>query len=103
MGDIAGQFLSFDKMIGTTLIKVVYFIGLAFIAVGTVLSMLGSLGSIGSAPLAALGGVIIMPLIGLVGVIFWRFTCEMSLLLFKISDDLAEMKAARTTGAAPVS
>ncbi|MEM9234580.1 MAG: DUF4282 domain-containing protein [Pseudomonadota bacterium] len=98
MGDIAARFMSFDKMMGKSLVQIVYFIGLAVIAVGTVLSMLGALGGIGSNALAALGGVFIAPLLGLLSAVFWRFVCEIYMVLFKISDDLTEIKAMKSGG-----
>ena len=92
MGSFINRFLSFDKLIGAGLIKVIYFIGLALIAIGAVLAALGSLAAIGSEPLAAIGGFILAPIFGLISVIFWRFICELYILLFRMSDDLRDIK-----------
>ncbi|MEO1476650.1 MAG: DUF4282 domain-containing protein [Pseudomonadota bacterium] len=101
MGDIAARFMSFDRMMGKSLLEIVYFIGLTLIAIGTVLSMLGSLGAIGSNALAALGGFFIAPLLGALSAVFWRFICEIYMVLFKISDDLTEIKAMKGAGTTP--
>ena len=98
MGDLVDRFLNFDKMIGTSLIKFIYYIGLGLIVIGTIISMLGALGGVGDNPLAALGGFIIMPVFGLIGIVFWRFVCEIYMLFFRISDDVAELKAMKSLG-----
>ena len=85
-------FLSFDKLIGTKIIKVLYFIGMAIIVLATVIMMLMSLASIGQNFLAAIGGFIIIPIIGIIYLLFWRFIMEMYLLMFRISDDLRDIK-----------
>jgi len=92
MGDLVKRFTSFDKMMGTSIIKVLYFIGVAGIVLFTVLGMLGSLASMGSSFLGGLGGFILTPIMGLVGLLFWRFMCEIYILFFKISDDVAAMR-----------
>jgi hypothetical protein len=38
-------------------------------------------------------GMIVMSLVGaVVGVVMWRFMCELYLLFFRISDDIRDMK-----------
>ena len=92
MGDVFNRFLSFETLIGAGLIKVIYFIGLVFIVIGTLLNMLGALGQLGHAPLAALGWFVFAPIAGVVAVLFWRFVCELYILLFRMSDDLRDIK-----------
>lgn len=63
------QFLSFDKLIGTKLIKILYFVGLIGIVLGGVGSLFAGF-QIGI-------GAVVMAIIGtLAGVLFWRFICE---------------------------
>lgn len=95
MGDLINRFLSFDKLIGTSLIKILYYIGLVLIALSAVLQMLGALALLVSEPLAALGLLIIAPIGGAIAVLFWRFLCELYLLLFRMSDDLRDIRTAK--------
>ena len=92
MGDIVNRFLNFDKMMGTSIIKVLYYIGIVFIALGVIASMFGALASMGTSFIGGLIGLIMAPVMGVVGLLFWRFMCEIYLLFFKISDDLSVIK-----------
>jgi hypothetical protein len=92
MGDMISRFLSFDKLIGTSLIKVLYWVGLVGIAIFTIISIFGAFGSMRDSFFAGLGGVILAPIIGLISVALWRFMCEIYLLMFRISDDLRDIK-----------
>lgn len=79
------QFLSFDKLIGTKLIKILYFVGL----IGIILAGLGSLFAGFKLGIGAIIGAIIGTL---AGILFWRFICEIYLLFFRMSDDLRDIK-----------
>lgn len=92
MGDIVNRFLNFDKMMGTSIIKVLYYIGMVFIAFGVIAAMFGALGSMGVSFIGGLIGLIMAPVMGVVGLLFWRFMCEIYILFFKISDDVAAIK-----------
>lgn len=79
------QLFSFDELIGAKLVKIVYYLGL----IGFVLSM--SLGVLmlldGSA------GILIFMIIGSpIGLVFWRIICELSLLSFRMAEDIREIK-----------
>ena len=79
------QFLSFDKLIGTKLIKILYFVGLIGIILGGFASLIAGF-QIGI-------GAVVMAIIGtLAGILFWRFICEIYLLFFRMSDDLRDIK-----------
>lgn len=92
MNGFAQRFLSFDKLIGPSLIKLIYFIGLGLIVLGTVFFMLMSLMQMGNSVTAAVGGLILAPVAGLIYLILWRFLCEIYLLFFRISDDLRDVR-----------
>jgi uncharacterized protein HemY len=82
------RFLNFDNLIGTTLIKVLYFIGLAGIAIGAVIRVFAGLGSMRYSFAMGLGSVL-MALIGsVIALLFWRFICELYILFFRISEDV---------------
>ena len=90
------RFLNFDKLIGPTLIKIVYFLGLIGIALYMLVAIFGALGMMGHSVLGGLG-MLVAALIGaVVGVIFWRFICEIYLLMFRISDDVRDIKALKS-------
>jgi len=92
MGDIVQRFLNFDKMMGTSIIKVLYYVGMVGIAIGVVMSIFAAFGSMQYSFFGGLVGVIMAPVFGIVGLLFWRFMCEIYLLFFKISDDLSAIK-----------
>jgi hypothetical protein len=80
-----GAFLSFDKFITPTVIKVVYWIGI----VGVIISGIawGFAGSQYSsfAWLGALLGIVL-------GLFLWRVYCELIMLWFKIHDELSGIR-----------
>ena len=92
MGDLIKRFTSFDKMMGTSIIQVLYFIGMVFIAFGVIGAMFTALGSMGSSFIGGLIGLIMAPVMGLIGLLFWRFMCEIYILFFKISDDVSAIR-----------
>ena len=92
------RFLSFDKLMGTTLIKVLYYIGLVGIALYAVVLLLTGLGVMVSQ--SFLGGISMI-------VAAILFMCELYMLFFRISDDVRELKEMKSgptpPAAAPVS
>lgn len=86
------QFLSFDKLIGTKLIKILYFVGLIGIVLGGLGAIFAAFGamrySFGGGVGALLGALIATA----AGLLFWRFICELYLLFFRMSDDLRDIK-----------
>ena len=61
--------------------------------------MFGALGSMGGNFFGGLIALLMAPVMGLIGLLFWRFMCEIYLLFFKISDDLSAIKRRGETGA----
>ncbi|MBR9834976.1 MAG: DUF4282 domain-containing protein [Alphaproteobacteria bacterium] len=86
MEGILGRFLSFDKMITGTLVKIVYYIALFVIVIAGLFFALKSLfaGQFGSFIL----GVVFIPL----AAIYVRMICEMFIVIFRISDNLAAIR-----------
>jgi hypothetical protein len=89
MNGIIGRFTSFDKLIAPSLIKFLYWVGVVFIVLGVVV---GAFGSFTQGFMAGIGGLIAAPIAGLIGLIFWRFLCEVYLVIFGIYDRLGEIK-----------
>ncbi|GGB72884.1 MULTISPECIES: DUF4282 domain-containing protein [Henriciella] len=86
MDGLLGRFLSFDKMITGTIVKFLYYILLALVILGGIFFLLQSLfsGNFGM----FLGGLILLPL----AIIYVRMICEMFLVIFRISDNLAALR-----------
>ena len=91
--DFVNRFLSFDKLMGPSLVKIVYFLGLLGIALAVIGQMLAGLGMLTQAPGLALGFLVGAPIFGILGLCFWRFVCELYIVLFRAADDVAAIKA----------
>ncbi|MFN4023254.1 MAG: DUF4282 domain-containing protein [Hyphomonas sp.] len=90
------QILSFDKLIGTKLIKVLYYLGLIGIALGLIAGVLSGLGTMVSFSFFGGIGLVIGSVIGAaIGLLFWRFVCELYMLFFRIADDVRDIKNAK--------
>lgn len=86
------HFLTFDKLIGTKLIKILYFIGLALIALSIIVGLFNGLGAMRYSFLSGLGMMVGVLIGGVLMVVFWRFLCEIYMLFFRMSDDLRDIK-----------
>ncbi|HAE93647.1 MAG TPA: hypothetical protein DCG65_03750 [Hyphomonas atlantica] len=87
------RLLTFDKLIGTTLIKILYYIGLVGIGLYAIIMLLTGLGVMVSQSFLGGIGIVIAAIIGgAISLLFWRFMCELYMLFFRISDDVRELK-----------
>jgi len=100
MSGIVGRFLTFDKLIATGLIKVFYWIGMAAIALSTLIAILGAFAAFGQSFAAGLGMLIMAPIGGVIAVIFWRFICEVYIVIFGMYDRLGAIQEALGGGKA---
>jgi hypothetical protein len=94
--DLVKRFWGFDHMIGSALIKIIYYIGLFAILIFTVLAMFGG-GLMGAMMGGSNGGggalmFILAPIIGVIYLVFWRFICEMWLLMFLMYARMGEIR-----------
>jgi hypothetical protein len=96
--DIVNQFLSFNKLMGQGLVKIVYFLGLILILLGVLFGIIGAFGVMTINFMQGLGMLIFAPIGGIIGVCFLRFACELYIAIFRMSDDLT---AIRNGGAMP--
>ena len=96
------QFLNFDKLIGTKLIKLLYYIGMAGIVLFSILSLFGGLAMMTRSFAGGLGTVLLAIIGCAISLVFWRFMCEIYMLFFRISDDLRDIRNDKL-GAAPAS
>lgn len=90
------QFMSFDKLIGSKLIVIIYWVGLIGIGLGTLVTVFGGFAAMGASFFGGLGAIIFALIGAVVGVLFWRFICEMYLLLFRMADDVRDIKAMKS-------
>lgn len=88
MNSLVSRFTSFDKLIATTLIKILYWLGIAGIAIGVLGGIIGGFSG-GFVP--GLIALVVAPIIGLIGLIFWRFVCEIYIVIFGMYDRLGEI------------
>lgn len=79
---------SFDKFLTPTLIKVVYWIGNAGIALISLMMILSAFSYMGRGVMQVLGAIVFF----VVGLIFWRVMCEGIMLSFRIYDRLTEIR-----------
>ncbi|MBW8303386.1 MAG: DUF4282 domain-containing protein [Brevundimonas sp.] len=95
--DLVRRFWGFDQMIGSALIKIIYYIGLFVILIVTVLAMFGGgvMGALGGGYGGGGGGfwmIIIAPIMGVIYLVFWRFICELWLLMFLMYNRMGEIR-----------
>ncbi|MDA8708408.1 DUF4282 domain-containing protein [Hellea sp.] len=86
------QFLSFDKLIGTKLIKILYFLGLIALALSGIMGIFKGFGMMRFSFTGGLGAIVAALIVTVLGFFFWRFMCEIYMLFFRMSDDLRDIK-----------
>jgi Domain of unknown function (DUF4282) len=91
--NIVTQFLSFDKLMGQGLVKIVYYVGLCGIVLGVLFGVLGAFGMMAISFGTGLGMLIFAPIGGVIGVCFLRFACELYMVVFRMGDDLAAIRS----------
>ena len=84
---------SFDRLIGPVLVKIVYYVGFAIIAIGAVAGLSTALlaivgGNIGLAAMQLLAA----PAVALVALVYWRFLCELFMIAFLAFERLGEIR-----------
>jgi hypothetical protein len=92
--ELIKRFWGFDHLIGSALIKIIYYIGLVVILITTVLAMFGG-GIMGALTDGGGGGFfmfILAPIGGIIYLVFWRFICEMWLLMFLMYNRMGEIR-----------
>jgi len=86
--------ISMQEMVTPKIIRVIYIIGLVFIGLGVIGSIIAAIFTVGdSGVLALLGTIIVAPIGALIGIIFLRIYLEIIILLFNIYDQLKEIKS----------
>ncbi len=93
MQSIIQRFLGFDRLLGPTLVKFVYYFGAAAIvvlALGALLTAIFSLagGNFGTGAMQLLA----VPAVAAVALVYWRFLCELFMLAFLAFERLGEVR-----------
>jgi hypothetical protein len=91
--NLIARFFDFESLIGAGLIKIVYYVGLVCAALWALVALAGVLQSssyMGGG--AALIGLLAVILGLLVWIVFWRFMCELWMVIFKIHDRLGDIR-----------
>src|SRR5262245_61814647 len=100
--NIVTQFLSFDKLMGQGLVKIVYFVGLIAMALGSVGWILAGVAGMGVFGFGGFLTALIGSVVGfVVGVCFLRYGCEIAIVLFRLGEDVKALRANGTPLAAP--
>ncbi len=99
MNGIVSRFFTFDKLIATGLIKVFYWIGVVAIGLFTVVAFFGAFAGFGQGFAQGLGMLVMAPIGGVVAIIFWRFLCEVYIVIFGMYDRLGKIQEAVGGGA----
>lgn len=102
MNDFVKGFFNFDKLIAGTLIKIIYWIGLAGIALWGIVFLFSALAMMTQSVLAGLGMLIILPVILAISVLFWRFLCEIYIVIFRIYERLGDIRDLKAPPPPPV-
>lgn len=93
MQSILQRFIGFDRLLGPTLVKLVYYVGLVGLAFFTGMTMFVGLmslfaGNVGQGVMQ----LIAAPAIGAVAVVYWRFLCELFMLAFLAYERMGEIR-----------
>jgi uncharacterized membrane protein len=94
--------LGFERLIGPTLVKLVYWVGLAAIVIACGLGLMAGLGALFSGNLGeGFVRLLATPVVAAATLIGWRFACELFMLSFLAFERLGEVRdlMRRATGA----
>lgn len=97
MNTIVQSLLSFDRLLGPTLVKIVYFVGAAIILLGGVFALLTAIFSLAGGNVGGgLMQLLAVPAVCAVAFVYWRFLCELFMLAFLAYERLGEVRDALT-------
>jgi len=85
------DFLTFDKLLSSRLIRVLYLLGLiagGLVAIGSLFSAFSKMRYDLS---GGAGGVVVVLVLAIVGLLAWRLVCEAMILAFAMYDRLGEI------------
>lgn len=80
--------ITFDRMVTPILIKMIYWIGIACIALAGLVGLFGSFSAYGP----GLKGAVVALIGAAVGMLLWRVWCELMIVMFNIYDVLKDIR-----------
>lgn len=86
------DFLSFDKLMSGSIIKLLYWLGLVIIVLFVLASLSGSISTMGWNGALGLLQFVVALVGGVLGVLLWRVICEMYLVFLSMNDRLKEIR-----------
>lgn len=93
MFSIVRRFLSFDRLIGPVLVKLIYYVALAGIVMAVALTLVASIGTFAAGNIGgAVMQMIAAPAVGAVALVYWRFLCELFMVTFLSYERLGEVR-----------
>ncbi|MEZ5995144.1 MAG: DUF4282 domain-containing protein [Hyphomonadaceae bacterium] len=93
MPSILQRFLGFERLLGPSLVKLVYFFGAAVIVLVSLFGMLMAVLALAGGNLGAgVMQLLATPAVGAVAFVYWRFLCELFMLAFLAYDRLGEVR-----------
>lgn len=84
--------LSFDNLLSSTLVRIVYFLGLAAGVIGCLVQLFAGLTMMRYSFTSGMGLVLLALLGTVLGLLLWRVICESLIVLFAIHDRLGEIR-----------
>ncbi|MDX2276359.1 MAG: DUF4282 domain-containing protein [Hyphomonadaceae bacterium] len=95
MQSILQRFLGFERLLGPVLVKIVYYVGAAgIVLVASIGLITGLLALFGGNLGQALMQIVAVPVVAGVGLVYWRFICELFMLAFLAYERLGQVRDA---------
>lgn len=93
MGNFSfGDLFQFERMVAPTVLKIVYWLGLAGVVIWFLIALLAGVRMLDYNAAAGLGSVLIAFLGLLFGTLIWRIVIEIYMVIFSINDRLGEIR-----------
>jgi len=87
-----GDLFKFDKMVAPTVLKIVYWLGLAGIVLWALFALFAAINMMSYSAASGLGRLL-LALVGLLfGTLIWRIMIEIYMVIFSINDRLGEIR-----------
>ena len=83
MGDLAGKFLTFDKLFGEGLVRVLYYVGIISIIWRLLSKFYFWVTYLDNDFTDAVGGMIMAPVRAIIGILILRVVCELAIVTFR--------------------
>lgn len=93
MPSLLSSLLGFDRLIGPSLVKIVYYLGAAIIVIVIGMSLLTAIMSLAAGNFGlGLIQLLAAPIVAAVVFVYWRFVCELFMLAFLAYQRLGEIR-----------